>query len=93
MIPGTKGTIAGFRLPAYIKGINVPAYHLHFLTEDRKSGGHLLECQIENVRIEIDYTSNLYLVLNKQDKFYQADLTKERQTELEKIEKDRKDKN
>ena len=87
-----KGTIAGFWMPAYIKGINVPAYHLHFLTEDRKSGGHLLACQLKDVEIEIDYTSNLYLVLNKQGKFYKVDLTKEKQTELEKVEKDRKGK-
>lgn len=84
-----KGTMAGFLLPAYMKTINVPGYHLHFLTEDRKAGGHLLACRIKNVKIEIDYTSNLYLVLNKEGEFYKADLTKGKQTELEKIEKDK----
>ncbi|MDP8218384.1 MAG: acetolactate decarboxylase, partial [Candidatus Theseobacter exili] len=33
-----KGTLVGFRLPEYIKGINVPDFHLHFLTEDKLGG-------------------------------------------------------
>ncbi|MGP0047135.1 MAG: acetolactate decarboxylase, partial [Syntrophobacteraceae bacterium] len=34
-----RGVIVGWRCPAFVKGINVPGYHLHFLTEDRKGGG------------------------------------------------------
>jgi len=82
-----KGTIAGFRCPIYIKGINVPGYHLHFITEDKKAGGHLLECQLQNVRIEIDYTSEFYMVLPENAEFYKADLEKEKHQELEKVEK------
>jgi len=58
-----RGTIVGFRFPAYIGGINYPGYHLHFLAEDRKSGGHLLECQTGNLRIEIDYTPQFRMAL------------------------------
>jgi acetolactate decarboxylase len=82
-----EGTIVGFRCPEYVEGINVPGYHLHFITEDKKAGGHLLECQMQNVRIEIDYTSELYMVLPQTGDFYKADLMKEKQTELEKVER------
>ncbi|MDO9528101.1 MAG: acetolactate decarboxylase [Syntrophales bacterium] len=82
-----KGTIAGFRCPPYVKGINVPGYHLHFITEDKKAGGHMLECQMQNVNIEIDYTSKFFMVLPEHSEFYKVDLTKEKQTELEKVEK------
>jgi acetolactate decarboxylase len=82
-----KGVIVGFRLPQYMKGINVPGYHLHFITDDRKSGGHLLACQIEDVRAEIDYTSNFYMVLPGKDIFYKINLTKDKQKQLDKIEK------
>jgi acetolactate decarboxylase len=57
------GTIVGFRCPAYMEGINYPGYHLHFITKDRKAGGHLLECQMENVKVEIDYTSEFHMAL------------------------------
>ena len=79
-----KGAIVGFRLPAYMKGINVPGYHLHFITESRNTGGHLLECQTQNVRVEIDYMSELHMILPESSRFYQVDLTKERQEEVEK---------
>ena len=58
-----EGTIVGFRSPAYIEGINVPGYHFHFITKDKKTGGHLLECQMQNAKIEIDYTSEFHMVL------------------------------
>jgi len=58
-----EGTIVGFRCPAYVEGISVPGYHLHFITKDRKAGGHLLECRMENVRIELDYTPEFHMAL------------------------------
>ena len=33
------GTIVGFRCPPYVNGINVPGYHLHFISRDRTQGG------------------------------------------------------
>ncbi len=36
-------TIVGFYCPDYVEGLNVPGYHLHFITEDRTAGGHVLE--------------------------------------------------
>jgi acetolactate decarboxylase len=39
------GTLVGVWTPQYAKTLNVPGYHLHFLSADRKSGGHLLEMQ------------------------------------------------
>ncbi|KAF9877086.1 alpha-acetolactate decarboxylase [Colletotrichum karsti] len=37
-----RGTVVGFRSPQYAHGINVAGDHLHFITEDRKQGGHIL---------------------------------------------------
>ncbi len=50
------GTMAGFRLPSYMAEINVEGYHLHFITDDKVSGGHVLEFIVRNAVIEIDYT-------------------------------------
>ena len=36
------GTLLGFRCPPYIKGMNVPGYHFHFLSDDKSQGGHVL---------------------------------------------------
>ena len=82
-----RGILVGFRLPEYMKGINVTGYHLHFLTEDKTGGGHLLECQIQNATLEIDYTSAFHMVLPTAGAFYEADVAQDKEEELEKVEK------
>lgn len=82
-----QGTIAGFWFPSYMGEINVPGYHFHFITEDRKAGGHILDCQLHNGKIEIDYLSELFMALPENSEFYKADLTKKKTGELEKVEK------
>ena len=84
-----KGTIVGFRTPGFAEGISVPGYHLQFITEDRKAGGHLLACEMQHVGVELDFTSELYVVLPKGAAFTTADLTEERHSEIEAVEKER----
>jgi len=82
-----EGTIVGFRTPEYMRGVNVPGYHFHFITQDKVAGGHLLDCRLQRVKIEIDCTSRFYMTLPGSKEFYEADLAKTKQTELEKVEK------
>lgn len=83
----TRGTMVGFRLPEYMNGINLSGYHFHFITADKKAGGHILECLLQDVKIEIDYTARSYISLPEKDDFYSADLTKEKQFDINKVEK------
>jgi acetolactate decarboxylase len=57
------GTIVGFRCPAFANGVNAPGYHFHFLSSDRKWGGHVLECSLENAKVALQDASSVYLVL------------------------------
>jgi acetolactate decarboxylase len=59
------GTIAGFRLPSYMIEVNVAGYHLHFISDDKLFGGHLLDCVVRNATIDIDYTYNYELFLQE----------------------------
>ncbi len=60
------GTLAGFFTPVFMASLNVPGLHLHFLSRDRQKGGHLLGCEVKQVRAEIQflYTLELSLPLN-----------------------------
>jgi acetolactate decarboxylase len=82
-----SGTMVGFWCPAYIKGINVPGFHFHFITNDRKAGGHVLACRMQNVTLEIDPISAFYMVLPKGSAFNKTDLTQSKENEIEKVEK------
>lgn len=37
------GTMVGFYCPEFIGKINVAGYHLHFISDDKKSAGHVME--------------------------------------------------
>jgi sideroflexin-5 len=39
------GSIVGFWSPHYMDGVSVSGLHMHFLSEDRSYGGHVLELQ------------------------------------------------
>lgn len=54
-----RGDMVGFYLPAYMAGLNAGGYHFHFLSEDRQTGGHVLDCQTTDVSIEIDAIEQL----------------------------------
>ena len=49
-----RGTMVGFRSPAFVKGINQTGYHFHFISDDRKSGGHALDFEIRDAVVEIE---------------------------------------
>ena len=82
----TCGTIAGFFTPEYMDGVNVPGFHLHFLTEDRAHGGHLLDCRTSRVKIEVHQTPEFELGLPETAEFMQADLSKDQREALKKAE-------
>ncbi|MGC9363241.1 MAG: acetolactate decarboxylase [Fidelibacterota bacterium] len=68
-IHSVYGTVVGFRLPLYMKNMNAPLYHFHFLTADRSAGGHLLNCNGSDLRIELDYKHHLSLQLPRDEDF------------------------
>lgn len=82
-----RGTLVGFRMPKYMQGVNVAGYHFHFITQDQKAGGHLLNCQLQNVRAEIDYTPAFNLVLPSSKQFRQADLGDGKPVEVDRVER------
>jgi hypothetical protein len=55
--------MAGFWCPSFVKGVNVPGYHLHFLRADGKRGGHVLDFVVDNATLEIDDSREFSLIL------------------------------
>lgn len=82
-----QGTLMGFRTPPFMKGLNVPGYHLHFINEARTRGGHVLACSVGKGTLSINYTAGFRMVLPNSGSFHRLDLTQDKQEELEKVEK------
>jgi len=82
-----SGTLVGFRTPEYVKGVNVPGYHLHFITADRSAGGHVLELEMENGDASLDITSAFFMELPTSGDFCNVELGQDLQADMEKVEK------
>ena len=81
------GTMVGFWSPEYTKTIEVPGYHLHFITDDRSSGGHLLELSGSNLSVRIEQVSDLQIALPENEEFLRADLTRDPAKDLDNAER------
>jgi len=84
------GTLVGFWSPEYAKAFNVPGYHLHFISADRKHGGHLLQCRGANLKLQMETEANVQVALPETEDFLKADLAKDPTTALKFAENERK---
>lgn len=84
------GVIVGVRCPAFMKGLSVPGYHLHFLTRDKKAGGHVLDLSIDQAVVKIDRTSNFYMILPEDQDFYRLDMEKDTSAAVTAVESQKK---
>jgi acetolactate decarboxylase len=83
-----QGTLAGFRFPGGFSGMNLQGYHFHFLSKDRQAGGHLLDCQLESAKAEIDIAYELRVLLPNVPAFLQANASEADMTkQIEAVEK------
>ncbi|HCV2211770.1 TPA: acetolactate decarboxylase [Staphylococcus aureus] len=48
-----KGSVVGFFTPELFHGIGSAGFHVHFANDDRNFGGHVLDFEVEDVKVEI----------------------------------------
>ncbi|AEV29349.1 alpha-acetolactate decarboxylase [Sphaerochaeta pleomorpha str. Grapes] len=81
-----EGTIVAFRCPDYVEGINLPKWHLHFLSADMAKGGHLLDANLSQGNVQIDTIREFNLVLPENNSFAQMDIANDLSRETSKVE-------
>jgi acetolactate decarboxylase len=62
-LAAVDGTMLGFRFPEYAEGIEVSGWHLHFISEDRSRGGHVLDSRSSTLHIQLDPSGELHVEL------------------------------
>jgi acetolactate decarboxylase len=82
----TAGTIVGFWCPQYVNGINVPGYHLHFISSDRKAGGHILSGGVVAGKVQIAKIIDFRMILPGSGAFQKAALNNDYSKELKAVE-------
>lgn len=86
-----SGTIAGFRCPGYAGGINVPGYHLHFISDDRSCGGHVLEFTVDDAVAATDCDNGFAMMLPEDGLFYEPHADADQRATLQQIERGKVD--
>jgi acetolactate decarboxylase len=62
-LAAVDGTMLGFRFPEYAEGIEVSGWHLHFISEDRSRGGHVLDSRSSTLHVQLDPSGELHVEL------------------------------
>lgn len=85
------GTMVGFRCPGYVKGINVPGYHFHFLTKEREEGGHVLDFETGAAQLSVVQIEKFEMKLPTSEVFLKADFSVDRTALVNQVEHDAKE--
>ncbi|WP_028506167.1 acetolactate decarboxylase [Ruminococcus sp. FC2018] len=81
-----EGTVVALYCPQYMKDLNAAGWHLHFVSKDKKYGGHVLDLDIDSAELKIDCTQGFNMQLPNTEKFPSLDLTKDQSDDIKKVE-------
>jgi acetolactate decarboxylase len=86
------GTLVAIRCPAWVGGLNVPGYHWHFLSDDRKKGGHVLDCKVRAGRVRYSVCLDWLIKLDGAADLNAMNLGEDLSRDLHRVESSRGDK-
>lgn len=66
-----KGTLVALYCPSYASQINSAGWHIHFISEDRTKGGHVLDLQFSSAEAVLDKTDKINMQL-PDDEFFNS---------------------
>ncbi|PTB68395.1 alpha-acetolactate decarboxylase [Trichoderma citrinoviride] len=70
-----RGSLVGFRSPEFLQGVSVAGDHLHFISDERDRGGHVLDCASGGeVQFSGAVMSTIHLQLPDDDEYNEATL-------------------
>ena len=81
-----EGTVVALYCPQYMKDLNAAGWHLHFVSKDKKYGGHVLELDVDKAELKIDCTQGFNMQLPDTEMFPTLDLTKDQSEDIKKVE-------
>ena len=85
-----SGDLVGFRLPSYVKGVNAPGWHLHFIDAERRHGGHVVNFSLTEGDLRYCYANNFQIRLPDDPAVLSGlDLAKDWSHDLKKAEAER----
>jgi acetolactate decarboxylase len=81
-----RGTLVCVYFPDYMDGINAPGWHLHFVSEDRKKGGHVFEMSMKSGSGTLDKINSIEIKLPDEPVFDTYSLKEASGNEIKQVE-------
>lgn len=81
-----KGTIVGLYCPKFMSSLNSVGWHFHFITNDKKFDGHVLELNIKTGEVQLDQTDHFNMNLPLKDNFQELNFGKDMSKDIQKAE-------
>ena len=69
-----SGSVIAVYCPPYVEGINLPGWHFHFLSQDKTTGGHILDLQAASLSWQLNPIADWELILPENPEFASLDL-------------------
>lgn len=81
-----KGTVVGLYCPDYMNDLNAVGWHFHFISDDRKAGGHVLDLSADTLDVSLDVTEKFSMTLPDSKTFNDLDLSIDQSEDIKKVE-------
>lgn len=81
-----RGSLVGVYFPDFMDGINMPGWHLHFLSEDLTKGGHVFDVNVREGTAMVDKICSMELDLPKEAAFDTYALKQDLHDEIKSVE-------
>ena len=81
-----SGTVVGVYCPSYMSMVNNHGWHLHFISDDRKKGGHVLDLSVKNGMCQFTVVDTIKIILPDDPSFQSLDLSVDQEKDIKRIE-------
>ena len=81
-----EGVVVGIYSPNYVEGMNLPGWHIHFLSKDFKLGGHILNVSSNNALVKINKLDTWEVLMPENKNFAEWNLKEDLKEKTEAVE-------
>ena len=81
-----NGTLVAVYFPEYMDKLNMHGWHLHFLSDDKTKGGHVLNATVKHADAEIDEINEFDMIVPDRESFDNIDLNENMTDKINKVE-------
>ncbi len=84
-----SGDLVGFRLPEYLRGVNAPGWHLHFMDSERQHGGHVVNFSLLEGELRLCHADDYQIHLPPATVLAELETAKDWSSDLKQAEAER----